>query len=414
MTKSIQNPYNRREFLVASGIVVAGGLASCSEREPKHVVSTPKNKQQPLLATPSPTIRVRIGRVRDKSKTIFGNFSISLIGSEWKTNARNTLTPENTMHLHVAKQTQIKIHNKTKQISNDLTFVPRTDISSTAYDVVAHVPIEQYIPGVLAGELFAHWHQATFQAQAVAARSYATSLHLERINKSHFDLNDGPSSQMYLGDVVLESAHYATKETSGMVMSWNGKIIPAYYCACCGGISATATDAISTSSAHNIVPLQGRSGRDVCSKLDARVWSATRPSRTVRKRINACANKMNTPEFSSIRTISSIEPTEFNIHGRPTKLSIYDRNNSPTEVLAKNLFRALNTNVLQLPIPTPTIWSSYLVATKKNSNILFNGAGMGHGVGLCQYGAQELAGKGESWESILQWYYPSVQITTLS
>ena len=271
--------------------------------------------------------------------------------------------------------------------------------------------MEQYLPGVLAGELFAHWHPTTFIAQAVAARSYATAQHLERVQKSHFDVNDGPSSQMFLGDVTLDVAHRAAIESSGIVLSWNDNIIPAYYCACCGGSAATASDAISNATFHNIPPLQGHGGKDICQSLDIHKWSVSRPSRTVRRRINACAKTMHIPEFSTIRSIRSIEPTMTNVHGRPIQLVIYDRQKNPTEVRARDLVRAVNATIPSLPNPSPVIWSSNLVASKQGLTVQFDGSGMGHGVGLCQYGAQELAGKGESWEEILAWYYPQATIS---
>ncbi len=270
--------------------------------------------------------------------------------------------------------------------------------------------MEQYLPGVLAGELYAHWHQTTFIAQAVAARSYASAQCLERKNTSYFDVDDGPSSQMFLGQITLDVAHRAVQESSSIVLTWNNNIIPSYYCACCGGVAATALDAISPAQIHNVPPLLGREGTDLCKSLKIHKWSVARPSRTTRKRINRCAKTMNVPEFLNVHTIRSIEPIETNKHGRPTRLAIYDRRNKATEVKAKDFVRAINTNVSSLPKPTPRVWSSNLVAKKDGSNIQFDGTGMGHGVGLCQYGAQELASRGESWEDILMWYYPDVDI----
>ena len=44
---------------------------------------------------------------------------------------------------------------------------------AATFDVVNHLPMEQYLPGVLTRELYASWHLETFRAQAIAARSYA-------------------------------------------------------------------------------------------------------------------------------------------------------------------------------------------------------------------------------------------------
>jgi stage II sporulation protein D len=131
----------------------------------------------------------------------------------------------------------------------------------------------------------------------------------------------------------------------------------------------------------------------------------------MRRRINAYAKTMRIPKLADIRAIRSIEPTMTNAHGRPIQLTIYDRQNNKTEVRARDFVRAVNAAIPSLPNPSPVVWSSNLVASKQGPTIRFEGSGMGHGVGLCQYGAQELAGSGESWEDILKWYYPSVTIS---
>ena len=389
------NTLNRREFVIATGIFLASGTISCGRTENTlpHSPAQPKHDNNSHQID----IRVRIGSKVNKVLVNANVFTNKDIGNAPK---NIELTPNST----------VVTDGQTKKITGNITLHTRED-NPTTFDVVAHIPIEQYLPGVLAGELFAHWHIETFIAQAVAARSYATAQHLDRVGKSHFDVNDGPSSQMFLGDVTLDVAHRAVDASSGILLSWEDSVIPAYYCACCGGTAATASDAISNASTHDIPPLRGHEGGDVCQSLDVHKWSASRLSRTVRRRINACAKRMNVPEFSLIRTIRSIEPTVVNLHGRPVQLAIYDRRNTAIEVRARDLIRAVNTTIPSLPSPTPMIWSSNLIASKAGNTVQFKGTGMGHGVGLCQYGAQERAGRGESWEDILAWYYPSVTIS---
>jgi stage II sporulation protein D len=389
------NALNRREFVIATGIFLASGNVSCGRTE-NALPRPPVKPTHDVTANPI-DIRVRIGS--KINKVLINN---------------NVFTKKDIVNgqknIELSPSSTVTTDDQTKKITGSITLHTREDNPNT-FDVVAHVPIEQYLPGVLAGELFAHWHIDTFIAQAVAARSYATAQHLDRIGKSHFDVDDGPSSQMFLGDVTLDVAHRAVDESSSIVLSWEGSIIPAYYCACCGGTPATASDAISGASTHDIPPLRGHGSNDICQSLDVHKWSVTRSSRIVRRRINACANRMSVPEFSSIRTIRSIEPTVVNSHGRPVQLAIYDRRNTPIEVRARDLVRAVNATIPSLPSPTPMIWSSNLNAKKVDNMVQFEGTGMGHGVGLCQYGAQERAGRGESWEDILAWYYPSVTIS---
>ena len=396
--KESHNPKNmsRREFVLATGVCVASAPFSCGRSESNPLTQNPI--AQPKIAGPT-HIRVRIGKKLNQVTVRNQSFSISDIPGMNKT-------------VECKPDSAVNTGTETKKISGLLVLQkPKED--STTFDVIAHIPLEQYLPGVLAGELFAHWHPTTFIAQAVAARSYATAQHLERKDVSYFDLDDNPSSQMYVGNVSLDVAHRATIESKGIVLTWNSEVFPAYYCACCGGTPALASDAISGAKIHEIPPLRGHDGSDICKTLDIHRWSANRASRTLRRRFNSCGKNMNIPTLSSIRSIRSIEPTKSNIHGRPTELTIYDRTNDASTVRASDFIRAVNASVPLLSSATPTIWSSHLSATKEGSHVRFEGFGMGHGVGLCQYGAQELAGKGETWEEILEWYYPSASLTAL-
>ena len=407
------NQYNRREFVVAASVVVVGGLGACSGYS-SAVQSGVASKNNHVLAIPTKPIsmRVRVARSRKSGENWLVN------GAQVSTNTKGLLyTPiketqivllENDVFC-LKKQTPHVIGHgeKLKTITGDIYVHPRIDISGHAFDIVAHVPLENYLPGVLAGELYAHWHPATFASQAVAARSYAVVQHLNRKNTSHYDLDDDPSSQMFLGDVTLDVAHRAVAETGGVILSWEDTVVPAYYCSCCGGFAATAKDGISSSSQHNIAPLEGRSGRDICTSLDIHKWAASRSLRTFRRRLNASSTKLNTPELASIRSIKAIEPTSTNRHGRPTSIEIVDRRNKSVEIHARQFVRAANASVSSLPPAAPTIWSSFVSGEKNGAAIKFNGVGMGHGVGLCQYGAQALAGEGRGFEEILVLVLPT-------
>jgi len=392
--KPTNNQYNRREFVLASGLFVAGSLLACDKREKKlpieHKQSTTKPMTGPIL------IRVLIAKNIDR--VTIGRFEYT-----------NTKIGEKPLEVDIKPNTELTFSRKTMAVSGLILLHPN---KNNTFDVVIHVPIEQYLPGVLAGELFAHWHPATFAAQAVAARSYAVNLHIERKTKSYFDVTDGPSSQMFLGDVTLDVAHRAVKETNGVVLRWNSEVIPAYYSACCGGLAATAHDAISSAEAHNVAPLQGHAGKDACTAVKIHAWNVKRPARQLRKRLNACANQMNVPQFADIRSIQSIEPSATNQHGRPIKLTMVDRQKTVYEVRAKDFMRAANTTVSSLSSPHMNLMSSFLVGKKSGPTVELTGYGMGHGVGLCQYGAQELAGAGQSWQNILAWYYPKAEVNT--
>ena len=96
----------------------------------------------------------------------------------------------------------------------------------------------------VAGELYAHWKFQTRAAQAIAARSFAVSEHVHYARSRDYDVTSTASSQVYVGLVKHHDTHRAVEATRGVVLGWEGMLVPGYYSACCGGLAATAADAI--------------------------------------------------------------------------------------------------------------------------------------------------------------------------
>jgi stage II sporulation protein D len=203
------------------------------------------------------------------------------------------------------------------------------------------------------------------------------------------------------------------KDTQGVLLTWNNTVVPSYYSACCGGIAAAASDAISSSYLHNIPPLHGREGADVCTSLDVHQWKVKRTHESVKKRLAKWSDSLSNNPLNQLGSIESIIPTQTSKHGRPINFEIIDNKKNQHEITAKQLVRAMNTNYPTVSKPTPKVRSSCLVASRMGSDVEFRGVGMGHGVGLCQYGAQVLAGQNMSWESILEWYYPKALVSSV-
>jgi len=401
---------NRRDFMTATGVLVVGGLFSCTR---KSEDTLPVSEKQLLIPSELITMRVRVGKIRNKNGFELDSDHVLLTKEGWKLSSSHSLTPEITnqeLWIHNKKTHTMITPEKIKRCAGKISLHPRQEISPYAFDIVVHVPMEEYLPGVVAGELYSHWHLATFAAQTVAARSYATAQHLQRKDTSHYDVTDGPSSQVFLGDVTLDVAHRAVNDTEGVLLTWNNTVVPSYYSACCGGMAAAASDAISASHLHEIPPLQGRSGKDVCTSLGIHQWTVKRSHKNFTKRLVQWSGGRTNHPLHQLGSIESIIPVQTNKHGRPIKLEIIDRKNTKYTMSAKQLVHAANKSYPTIPKPAPKVQSSCLVASRSGSDLELRGVGMGHGVGLCQYGAQVLAGQNMSWESILEWYYPNVTV----
>ncbi len=101
--------------------------------------------------------------------------------------------------------------------------------------VINKVPLEEYIMGVVPSEMPSKWNFEAHRAQAIAARSYALSNLGKRASRG-FDLLDTPHDQAYRGaSAETPQTNLAVRSTEGIVMTYNNKIISAYYHSSAGG-----------------------------------------------------------------------------------------------------------------------------------------------------------------------------------
>ena len=108
--------------------------------------------------------------------------------------------------------------------------------------VINDVSIEDYIKGVVPAEMPAGWETEAHKAQAVAARSYAVA-NLGKRASLGFDLKDTPEDQAYGGaSVETAKTNKAVEDTKGIVLTYDMKVITAYYSASAGGKSVSASD----------------------------------------------------------------------------------------------------------------------------------------------------------------------------
>lgn len=107
--------------------------------------------------------------------------------------------------------------------------------------VINNVPIEEYLLGVVPSEMPSKWNIEAHKAQAIAARSYAIA-NLGKRKHSGYDLKDTPLDQAYGGaSAETPQTTKAVLMTKGVVITYNGKVIPAYYHASSGGQTVSSS-----------------------------------------------------------------------------------------------------------------------------------------------------------------------------
>ncbi len=266
------------------------------------------------------------------------------------------------------------------------------------------IDIEDYLRGVVPYEI-GKLDESKFEAlkaQAVAARTYAYK-HFDSRVAQGFDVYADTRDQVYKG---LHSAtaltDKAVRETEGVVMTYNGEFITAYYHSTCGG----ETEGVVTWGRPDHPYLKNKpdlrpDGTPWCHESNYTEWTREFTEDELRDlfQINAKEAKANVPSFSSIKSMHIQDTLK---SGRIHTLVIETNNGS---------FTAKADKIRWLFKRGGTILPSSFFRIHKNGNEwILKGKGFGHGVGLCQMGARARAQAGQSYIQILTHYYPGITL----
>jgi stage II sporulation protein D len=290
-----------------------------------------------------------------------------------------------------------------------LVAVPASDRDKL--DVVNHVPLETYLPGVLEKELYASWHPATFRAQAIAARSYALwerTLSPQR----HYDLESTQASQVYAGSATNPRAIDAVRDTRGLVLAYRGRVVPAFYSAAHGSRMQDARYAF-PNRVEDIAPLRGREVGGWDAACPRYRWGPfTRHTATLSRRI-AAWGRANKHAVAALNTLRAIEISETSPTGRPAMFTLTDSTSRRYDLPPESFRFACNYRGAGIPAIAKDrlLYSSDVQATVAGGVVRFTGGqGFGHGVGLSQWGAQAMALAGHPHPAILAFYYPGSRL----
>ncbi|MHC4447271.1 MAG: SpoIID/LytB domain-containing protein [Planctomycetota bacterium] len=421
---------SRRAFLGSLAVVASAAVPSGCRRDSQAAASAKRRSAAdassalPGLPGAEPVVRVRVLKVRgprtlqlgadgdwirlsrvdDKGQTLAG---VAMAGPlEIVNDAGWSITDAKGFQLRWGGLETISISGLEdddptialgqRRYPGSIRLAPRSDAGPEAFDVVNHVAMESYLPGVVTKELY-------------DPRSFACAEHAEYSKRRHYELTDSASSQAYIGSVDHRRARDAVTMTRGMVLSYDGTLVPGYYSSCCGGVSACGVDAIGRRPINDLPPLRGRGKGDVCTGASVYQWLIERPAESLRQRLMAFGQAQRRQDLAKVGRIATIDVVARNEHGRPTRYAIADGDGKRVELSAASLRRAANWSVDGLPDPK-RLWSSYLEVTVDEDRVRFDGRGYGHGVGLCQHGAEALARDGKDHQAILAWYYPGAQV----
>lgn len=255
-------------------------------------------------------------------------------------------------------------------------------------NTIISIPFEDYIIGVLAGEMPAKFELEALKAQAVAARSYV--LKKMKNNDKDYDVLDTVMNQVYLDnnklrekwnnkyDEYYNKISQAVNETKGEYLVYKDEIVEAFFFSTSTGKTENVEEVFSESLPYL---------RSVDSSWDSEVSPVFNETNTIP--LNDFYSKLEL-EYNNNLDIAILETTST---GRIKKIKINGKEFTGTDISKKLNLR-----------------SNYFEIKKLNDNVLITTKGYGHGVGMSQYGAQAMALKNYKYDEILKHYYQNVQI----
>ena len=273
--------------------------------------------------------------------------------------------------------------------------VPTIIVYDVAERDYKRLNIEDYVMGVLAGEMRNDWPMEALKAQAILARTFVLKFISEKQSKyDGADIStDISEAQAYAPDQINERIEKAVSETRGQVLSAGGELPYAWFHAHSGGKTELPVEGLDYDQENPSYLRVVESPDSDSAPTTVKNWSATFTANQV-----ARAAKEAGVDVGS--TVTSIEAGKKSESGRTIYFLINGR-----QVSAPALRLQLDSTVLK-----STLISSVEL---KDGRVTFTGSGYGHGVGMSQWGAYALALDGRTAEEIISWYFTGVGVATV-
>jgi stage II sporulation protein D len=251
--------------------------------------------------------------------------------------------------------------------------------------VINVVDLEAYLRGVVPAEMMAAWPLEALKAQAVASRTY-TMISLDP--RAAFDICATIDCQRYAGIAVEHlRTDRAVAETAGLVLTYDGDFAHTYYHSDSGGALASSAEVWGTAMPY----LAARN--DVVAHSPHRSWRKALDPVRLTESLAARGVQLG--------TVRSLTVTAYSPSGRAERVQVKG---------------SLGQTVLSGPVLTSFLREAGLKSTRFTvvADLVVQGDGWGHGVGMSQYGARSLASSGYRFDQILHFYYPQTLLQRLA
>lgn len=246
-----------------------------------------------------------------------------------------------------------------------------------------YLDLENYVIGVVAGEMPALFQDEALKAQAVAARSYV----LSKEKDGNYVVSASTSDQVFLTSYEMKEKwqedydeYYnkilnAVKKTTGEVLTKDNKILKAFYFSMSNGYTENSKDVF---------------GEDLTQSVESPFEASLSNFEIVK-------------EFSKNELLEKLGVDNLNIENQ----QISETKHTSSIIIGGKEFSGIEVRKLLNLRST----DFEIKQVGENFNIITRG--YGHGVGMSQYGANELAKSGKSYKDILAYYYKNTRLVNL-
>jgi stage II sporulation protein D len=288
--------------------------------------------------------------------------------------------------LSFSASTAVYVNNKPYRGLAELTFADKGIL------VVNQLPLEEYLVGLINCEISSAWPIEAVKAQAIIARTYALNKKMSRLS-APYHLESSVIDQVYEGCLIEDSrARRAVLETEGVVLTFGGAVIQAFYHSSCGG----RTEASENIWGAPFPYLKGVDCQYCLTSPSATAWEYKLPLKELEERLRAGGYKVS--------GLYDVKAGATNSRGRLKQVVLLASKGGCT-ISGEQFRKAVGYGVIKSTRFTPK---------NLKNEISFSGSGNGHGVGLCQWGAKQRALDGFECGEILTYYYPGTELKKLS
>ncbi len=280
--------------------------------------------------------------------------------------------------------------------------------------VINELPVETYLCRVVPSEMPASYELEALKAQAVCARSYAYRQMAEYgYPEYEAHVNDSTDYQVYGNSAAQESATEAVTKTAGEVARYQGQVVTTYYYSTSCG-KTTSLEAWGTAPDEHNQYLQsvevGDEEGDYEKNLPWYRWEAKIPVQTL-------SNLAGLNLKQDLGTLQSVEVTKTGPGGVALQVTFTGDKGSATVETENKIRKAFGGSGYDIIKQDGTVVqsssllpSAFFTIEKNGDFFVICGGGYGHGIGMSQNGANEMAKKGKNYQEILQLFFQGIEI----